>query len=130
MANLYLDADVRPTFRFLLEERGHTVLTSQELGAAAAFDAEQLMTATRLDRIVVTHNGKDFRTLCHAWPFWRRMWGLDPVEHAGVIAVPQQTLLSYPEAAHQIDRLLESHERIWNQLWFFDLRRDDWVKQI
>lgn len=130
MADLYFDADIRPNFRFLLEACAHTVLTSQELGQTAAHDGAQLMTATKLGRIVITHNGKDFRTLCQAWPFWRQAWGLEPAEHAGVIAIPQQTLLPYPEAARQIDRLLAQHPRAWNQLWFFDLRVGDWVRQV
>ena len=75
MAGLYFDAGVQPSFRVLLEERGHDVLTTQELGQIAALDAEQLVTATQLDRILVTHNGKDFRTLCQAWPTWRRALG-------------------------------------------------------
>ena len=129
MADLYFDADVRPAFRLLLEERGHNVVTSQELGQIAALDAEQLVTATQLDRILVTHNGKDFRMLCEAWPRWRRVWCLEPAEHAGVIAIPQQTLLPYPQAARQIDRLLEQHGRVRNELWFFDLRVGDWVRQ-
>lgn len=130
MAELYLDADVRPSFRLLLEVRGHDVLATQELDQVAALDAEQLLTATQLDRILVTHNGKDFRTLCQAWPTWRRVWGLDLAEHAGVIAIPQQTLPPYPQAARQIDHLLKQHDRVWNGLWFFDLRGGGWLRQV
>jgi hypothetical protein len=86
--------------------------------------------ASNLEASLVTHNGKDFRTLCQAWPYWREIWGLEPVAHAGVIAIPQQTFLPYLDAAHQIDRLLRPHGRLWNQLWYFDLKVGDWVQQI
>ena len=130
MADLYFDADVRPSFRLLLEDRGHDVITTQELGRLPAPDAEQLVTATQLGRILVTHNGKDFRTLCQAWPTWRRVWGLEPAEHAGVIAIPQQTLLPLPQAARHVGRLLAQRGRVWNEVWFFDLRVGDWARQV
>ena len=130
MVNFSFDADVRPSFRFLLEERGHAVVTAQELGMSSAQDAEVLVVATELDRVVITHNGKDFRTLCQAWPLWRRRWGLPPAKHAGVVAIPQQTLLPYPAAADEIDQSLPRHLPVWNELWFFDLRSGDWVRQV
>lgn len=130
MADLYFDADVMPSFRLLLKDRGHDVLTTQELGRTAALDAEQLLTATELDRILVTHNGKDFRTLCQAWPVWRRVWGLAPIHRAGVVAIPQQTLLPYRDAARQIDRLLTMRDRLSNEFWFLDPRSVDWVRQV
>lgn len=130
MADLYFDAEVRPSFRLLLEERGHDVVTTHEFDQRAAVDAEQLVTATQRGRILVTHNGKDFRTLCQAWPRWRRVWGPDPAEHAGVLAIPQPSLLPHPRAARHIDRFLAQRERIWNELWFFDLRVGDWVRQV
>jgi len=129
MASLYFDADIKPTFRLLLEPRGHDVLTTQERGHIAALDAAQLVTATQLGRVLITHNGKDFRTLCQAWSLWRQGWGLDPTEHAGVIAIPQQTLLPYTQAAAAVGRLL-GERHIWNELWYFDLRIGDWIRQV
>ena len=78
----------------------------------------------------MTHNGKDFRTLCQAWPVWRRVWGLAPIDHAGVIAIPQQTLVPYRDASRQIDRLLKTHEHLRNEFWFFDPRIAGWVRQV
>jgi hypothetical protein len=130
VADLYFDADVTPAFCLLLTDRGHDVLTTQAVGRIAAVDGEQLLTATERDRVLVTHNGKDFRTPCQAWPIWRRAWALDPAEHAGVIAIPQQTLLPYGQAAREIDRLVREHKRIWNGVWFFDVRIVGWVRQV
>lgn len=130
MADLYFDADVTPSFRLLLESRSHTVLTAQELGAAAALDAEQLVTATQLGRIIITHNGKDFRTLCFAWSVWRRVWAIEPAEHTGVIAIPQRTLRPYPEAARHIHPLLTNTDHLGGQLWYYDIRIRGWVRQI
>jgi hypothetical protein len=130
VASLYFDADIKPAFRHLLRPFGHDVLTTQDLHQIHATDAEQLVTATQLGRTLVTHNGKDFRTLCRAWPIWRRTWGLDPADQAGVIATPQQTLLPYDQAANQIERLLDRQRDLRNQVWFFDLRVGDWVRQV
>lgn len=130
MADFYFDADVTPAFRLLLADHGHDVLTTQELGQVTALDAEQLLTATELGRVLVTHNGKDFRTLCQAWPTWRRTWGLAPTNHAGVIAIPQQTLLPCPQAARRIDRLVRARQPLWGALWFFDLTIGDWDQQV
>ncbi|HUG60980.1 MAG TPA: DUF5615 family PIN-like protein [Methylomirabilota bacterium] len=130
MAALYLDADIMPDFGQTLLARRHDVLTARDHGTLTVTDAEQLLEATRLRRILVTHNGKDFRTLCQAWPIWRRDWGLVVAAHAGVIAVPQQSRLPYPDAAAHIDRLLASRQPLWNELWYFDLHEGDWVQQI
>lgn len=130
MAVFYFDADVKPEFRLLVQARGHNVVTTQERHQLDATDAEQLVTATLLGRILITHNGKHFRVLCEAWQVWRRVWDLAPADHAGVIAIPQQTLLPYVEGASEIDRLLGRNGSIWNQVWFFDLRSSAWVRQV
>jgi hypothetical protein len=129
VATFYLDADVQPTFRVPLERSGHKVLKAHDFDLGGAIDALHLVMASNLEAILVTHNGKDFRTLCQAWPYWRETWGLEPADHAGVIAIPQQTHLPYPQAAFQINRLLISRGRVWNQLWYFDLKAGDWVQQ-
>lgn len=70
MASLYLDADVKPAFQLHLQMRWHDVVVTRDLGALNATDAEQLLTATDQRRILITHNGKDFRTLCQEWRVW------------------------------------------------------------
>lgn len=130
MATVYLDADVMPDFGQTLLLRRHDVLTAREHGLLGGTDGEQRIEATRLDRVLITHSGKDFRTLCQAWPIRRRAWGLEPLAHAGVIAIPQQTRLPYPDAADHIDRLLASRPPPWNEVWYFDLQAGDWVRQI
>ena len=130
MADLYLDADIKPGYPLMLKMRWHDVITSHELGQLAATDAEQLVTATNLNRILVTHNGKDFRTLCQAWRIWRRVWGLPPAEHAGVIAIPQPISLPISDGARHIDRLLERRRQLTNELWYFDAHGSEWIQQV
>ena len=130
VVTLYLDADVMPDFGQTLRLRRHDALTARDHGLLGATDAEQLLEATALNRILITHSGKDFRTLCQAWPVWRRAWGLAVLAHAGVIAIPQQTRLPYPDAAEHIDRLLANRHPLWNELWYSDLQMGDWVRQI
>jgi hypothetical protein len=50
VADLYLDADIKPGYRLLLRMRRHDVMTTQVLDQIAASDAEQLITATNLGR--------------------------------------------------------------------------------
>jgi hypothetical protein len=130
VAALYFDADIQPDFSGLLKADNHEVVTARDLQTTALTDAEHLADATSRGYIIVTHNGNDFRNLCTAWRVWRRLWDLGEVPHAGVIAIPQRTRLSYTRAANEIGMLLMREPSIWNQVWYFDLAVDGWVRQL
>jgi hypothetical protein len=97
-------------------------VTARDLPTTALSDAEHLAEATSRGSIIVTHNGNDFRNLCTAWRVWRRLW--EPGE------VPQRTRLSYTRAANEIGTLLMREPNMWNQIWYFDLAVDGWVRQL
>jgi Domain of unknown function (DUF5615) len=74
-----------------LRANGIDVLTTREAGRLGRSDADQLVFATSLGRVVYTANVGDFRRLQAAG-----------VEHAGIIARPNQRM---PQE-HQIRALL------------------------
>lgn len=122
MADLCVAADVPPSVRRLVEERGHDVAIPQDLGQRAAPDAEPLVTATQRGPILITDNGNEVRMLCQARPYQRRIWGRQPTEHVGPIAIPQHPLRPHPQPARHIDRMLDQPSSGWNDAWFFDPR--------
>lgn len=63
------------------------MVTAHELGLDAAPDGQQLLAAQSAQRILVSHNRKDFRLLHDAWYRWAEAWGVQP-DHAGSLIVP------------------------------------------
>ena len=61
MASFYVDHDVSVDVGELLRERGHAVTLTRDLQLERAHDGLQLLTATRRQALLVSHNGKDFR---------------------------------------------------------------------
>jgi predicted nuclease of predicted toxin-antitoxin system len=57
---LYLDEDVRPTLAEILRMRGYDAVSCIELGKIGATDKEQMLTAIREERAILTHNIRDF----------------------------------------------------------------------
>lgn len=90
MADFYLDNDVPVTVASYLESLGHSVVTAKGLNLTRASDAQHLLEATTLKRYLVTHNGRDFRLLHHAWILWPAAWAVDPPRHATVLVLHQQ----------------------------------------
>lgn len=122
MAAFYLDHDVAQDLRNALQSLGHDVVTSQQLGQAAASDPQQLLTAARAGRILVTHNRKDYELLTDAWATWTM-----PFNHAGVLVIPQQRW-TIAETAENIDRFIRSRQPLSDQLYACSPSRA-WVKR-
>jgi hypothetical protein len=106
------------------------VVAERDRRTHATSDAEHLEAATSRGFLSVTHNRSDFKTLYIAWHVWRRLWNLGASSHAGVIAIPQRTRLPYTSAVTEIGALPAREPTMWNQLWYFDLDSDDWVRQV
>ncbi len=85
-----LDNDVPILLARFLNERGHDAVTARDLGTQQLQDFEQLVIASRDDRVFISHNGKDFRLLDGAWKTWTREWNLD-FKHSGIVILPQST---------------------------------------
>jgi hypothetical protein len=87
VARLYLDSDVSVRLAPLLREAGHDAATTEELGQRRATDDEQLLTAVREIRTVVTHNRRDFLLLHDAWRRWPVGLGAVFPAHAGILVL-------------------------------------------
>jgi predicted nuclease of predicted toxin-antitoxin system len=74
----YLDEDVSVLVADLVRARGFDVVTTYEAGRAGRSDADQLNYATSQDRVILTHNRRDFEALA-------RDYALAGREHAGMI---------------------------------------------
>lgn len=104
MTDFHLDHQVALDIAAALRARGHDVVTARELHLETASDAEHLLAVANNGRVLVTHNGTDFRVLQAAWRHWTRAWGLT-VRHVGILVVAQQPHLTPQRAARQIDHL-------------------------
>lgn len=57
---IYLDEDVRPLLAKVLRERGYDIVSCVEKKSFGLTDEEQLNTAIKYKRAILTHNIKDF----------------------------------------------------------------------
>lgn len=77
----YLDEDLAPAIAVALRKRGVDAVSAHEVGHVELGDKEQLVSATRQGRCMVSGNARDFRSL-----------GQDAVAqgrpHAGIVLCP------------------------------------------
>lgn len=117
MAAFYLDNDVSNEAVGLLETKGHEVLHTRRHGQARATDDQQLLTALRLNRILVTHNARDFILVHRAWRLWPSAFGADWPQHPGILIIPQPADLPTPQAAVALDRFVRSGRPLLDRLY-------------
>jgi hypothetical protein len=85
---LYLDQNLMPDAALRLRQLGHDVLRAADLGYQRAEDAEHLLNAAHLRRVLVTKD-RDFRGLQVGWRLWAADWGVRPTpQHAGFLLTP------------------------------------------
>jgi Domain of unknown function (DUF5615) len=87
VARFYLDHDVSLRLALLLRAAGHDTTTAQEAGLSHASDDAQLLAAAQQQRILVTHNRKDYVLLHDAWRRWPVAWGTLAPPHAGILVL-------------------------------------------
>jgi Domain of unknown function (DUF5615) len=87
VTRLYLDHDVSLELARLLRIAGHDVTTAQALGLAHASDDEHLLIAFQQERVLLTHNRKDYVLLDTAWRRWPLVWGVAGPAHAGILVL-------------------------------------------
>jgi hypothetical protein len=116
---------VKPLLAACLIADGHTAFTPRTLRMWHSSEAARLLAAAQQHRIIVTHNRKSFLPLHDTWRHWSGMWQgtqkTAPLQHAGILIIPQtwQPL----RAAREIDRFLQWHPAIPNQLYEWAARR-------
>jgi hypothetical protein len=107
MVDFYTDEDVSLYLLPLLAAFGHDVLAATRTTPPHTPDHEQLATAVRLQRTLLTHNASDFLALHRAWRDWFAERGPpSPPRHPGILAVPQPPLLSTGNPAELIARFV------------------------
>ena len=122
MADFYLDEDVGGALAGLLEARGHTVLTTQQANRLKAKDAEQLLLATDLRRLLITHNEDDYESLCRLWRRLAQRWGRGDDNLACVIVIPQKLVIPYYRTAAEIHNLVRDSAVVWGEFFNYDPR--------
>jgi hypothetical protein len=122
VADFFLDANIGSRLAPILIRLGHTAVTTNEASRHDANDDEQLILATELGRILITHDQRDFELLFRAWVSFSRRWGVEPGLHAGVIVLPQELILPYTRAASEIVTLLHSHHDLRGHLCDYDMK--------
>jgi hypothetical protein len=113
VAHIYLDHDLDRRVQPELQTLGHDVVHTRELRLERGDDATQLLTAARAQRVLVTHNERDYKLLQRAWILWPA-----PMEHSGILVVPQQRWLP-PEMASRLDQFFRASALLTNELWWW-----------
>lgn len=122
MAQFLFDADTSPALHRLIEQRGHSIRRTGQEGALHTPDDLVLLLATNLERILVTHNERDFLLLARAWRSFARQWEATPRPHAGVIAIPQLSRLPNERALSEIDTLVRTQRELSGHVFTYSLR--------
>src|SRR5919199_1379955 len=100
MARFHFDENVNYDIAVALVALGHDVVTSRDLG-------------------------RDFVVLNPAWRHWSRAWRA-PVEHAGILIVPQAPHL-LPDLAAQEPDAIQARVSLANECWSYEWRTlHDW----
>jgi len=120
VARFYTDEDIPSILVRLLfdSNQRHNVRTTRNLDKQGDSDADQLLTATGQQRILLTHNESDFLLLHTAWLRWPRHWIVVPSPvHAGIITISQQRRYPFNLMIDELDRLVSSVHTFANQMY-------------
>ncbi len=120
MARFHFDENVNYDIAVALVALGHDVVTSRDLGMDGRDDDLHLLAAANDNRILVTHNGRDFVVLNPAWRHWSQAWNA-PADHAGILIVPQAPHMQPDVAARELDAI-QSRESLINECWYYEWR--------
>jgi len=100
MGELYLDEDVSGVSGRRLILLGDDALDARGVLLHATKDHQHLAMATRLGRVLVTHNADDYLLLHLAWREWFEEFGQSPPpEHGGILLLPQPPELGATDIA-------------------------------
>jgi predicted nuclease of predicted toxin-antitoxin system len=118
---LYADHIVDERFSVDLRRNGFDLILAREVGNQLLSDEEHLVWATAQNRVILTHDRKDFIPLAKAWALAGR-------EHTGVIlsAQPGEDI-PYGALLRRLLRLLDSFtaEDMHDRVEWLDHRWDD-----
>lgn len=127
---LYFDEQVSHHLIDPIVARGIDVTTVNLLGHKGLSDPVQLLRATELGRVVVTHNVADFILLHEAWLAWSDAWDArNHSEHSGILVVHPVKAPSFEHMAGQIVDLLQWADSLVNRLFSWDAK-NGWQESV
>lgn len=118
---LFADEDVYSALKVLLVDRGHDISSPILINLRGIGDEMCLLHAAAERRTIITHNGNDFELLHRAWLAWTGHWKVPaPMDHAGILVVPQLQLLDASTTAERVDTILHREASLENALYRLD----------
>lgn len=108
MARFYVDADIGRVAVNSLSRAGHDVEYSIDAGFGQEPDPFHLRHASAENRILVSMNAQDFRTLHRLWKTLVH-WGLMAAPHAGIVTASRRTSEETLASAITLLLTLETH---------------------
>lgn len=113
MARFFLDNDFPLGTGIELQRMGHDISSARSTNREHCHDEDQLLYAAAENRILVTHNRRDFVLLHDAWRRWSRAWDISE-QHAGVLVLRQGN--TYRQYAKHIAEYVDQLEQVANVL--------------
>jgi hypothetical protein len=130
MSSFYFDNHVSLVTATNLREYGHNVVATRDRRAQRQRDFQQMITATNLGRLLVTHNERDYILLYRAWHFWSEQWGAANSHNSTSIVIPQfsSSLLNWgpPGAVRSLSDFANQRPLAFNCLFIWHAR-DVWT---
>ncbi len=117
MARFFVDNDFPLGAGNALQHLGHDIESARSTNREHCHDDDQLLYATTENRILITHNRRDFRLLHDAWQRWSQAWGVQRL-HGGILVLGQG--LTYREYAAIIDAYLTQSGPVTNEFHLHD----------
>ena len=127
MARILADEDIYTDLKQRLRAYGHDVLSVTELDSRGDGDHLWMLRASEDERVILTHNWRDFLLLHNAWNAWLSHWKISPTpRHPGILSVPQRDVLGADQAASSVHAFLHEERPLANMYyWLFPAR--GWV---
>jgi hypothetical protein len=125
MARFFLDNDFPLGVGVALARVGHDVTSARSTNREHRRDDDQLLHASHEQRIILTHNKRDFELLHDAWHRWSRSWGVQSV-HGGIIVIHQGW--SHRRYAFVINDFLATYPDLTNRMHLCDFR-GNWIER-
>lgn len=118
MISFLLDENVSELLLPLLALLGYDATSVGRLGWKGCNDADQLLAAAALSRVIVTYDVDDYELLRHAWHGWSQAWGVEPKpDHPGILTIRSSKGLLAHRIASAIDGLLQNESSLTNRFF-------------
>ena len=123
MALLYLDEDVSVEVGPLLTGSGHDVIHAYDVNNKDVADTEHLLFAASSERLMVTHNRRDFEELHRMW-LALNSWNVMVRSHSGILTTWGQ--IPAVTWATLINDFLAQNSITENLMWRWRRQQQEW----